>query len=280
MEEVERIAHIEDRLARLRAATDALSRTQRTMTELARLRRGLIQELHLEGWSFAQIAEAAGLSRGRIHQVRHQGPAPEGAFFGGHPLTIATPLKREEAKSRPVVAVEDVAASQRLGDLVRSLGFEVDFEQVPQGEPYDLNRDGLIVICGPRINADVGSMLATDPVLNFERLSTGWALTDSSTAKTYISGQDDTPPRMADMAYLGRLNRPDGNGTAIVFTGIHPQGTLGVVQMLINDLTDLYRQAGSGTFSTLLEVEYDPETHEPTAVELATPIYHHQSFSR
>jgi len=53
-----------------------------------------------------------------------------------------------------------------------------------------------------------------------------------------------------------------------------------VVQMLINDLTDLYRQAGTGTFSTLLEVEYDPETHEPTAVELATPIYHHQSFSR
>jgi hypothetical protein len=48
--------------------------------------------LHDDGWTYAEIAEATGLSRGRVHQVRHQGPAPEGAFFGRSPLRIATAL--------------------------------------------------------------------------------------------------------------------------------------------------------------------------------------------
>ena len=81
------------------------------MTELARLRRRVIQDLHAQGLSYAQIGEAAGLSRGRIHQIRHTGPAPEGAFLGTGAITIATPLKREERGGRPVVAVEDVTAA-------------------------------------------------------------------------------------------------------------------------------------------------------------------------
>ena len=80
--EVERIADIEDPFELLRLATERLAAAQRDVTELSRLRRRVIQDLHGQGMSYSQIADAAGLTRGRIHQIRHQGPAPEGAFLG------------------------------------------------------------------------------------------------------------------------------------------------------------------------------------------------------
>lgn len=269
------MAAIDDRVARLRAATEGLSTAQRDMTELARMRRALIQDLHDEGWSYTQIAEAAGLSRGRIHQVRHHGPSPEGAFFGRGPLTVATPLKREERAARPVVAAEDVATSQRLGELARSLDHAVEFEQIAIDGRIDLDRDGLIVICGPRISKDVAGVLAADPALQFEELASGWALRDRRTGRLYKSGQDEEDPQPYDIAYLGRLERPDGKGRLIVFTGIHPPGTLGVVQLLTNDLSRVHRAAGEGAFSVLLHIDYDKPSHEPTSVQMVTPIYKH-----
>lgn len=76
--EVERIEAIEDPFVLLRIATERLGEAQREATELARLRRRVIQELHAQGMSYAEIAAKAGLSRGRIHQIRHTDPAPEG----------------------------------------------------------------------------------------------------------------------------------------------------------------------------------------------------------
>jgi DNA-directed RNA polymerase specialized sigma24 family protein len=61
----ERIARITDPYELRRAATGRLGEAQQEVTELARLRRKVIQDLHAEGLSYAQIAEAAGLSRGR-----------------------------------------------------------------------------------------------------------------------------------------------------------------------------------------------------------------------
>lgn len=273
-DEVARVAAIDDRIERLRAATVGVSTAQQTMTELARLRRALVQELHDEGWTYAEIAEAAGLSRGRVHQVRHQGPAPEGAFFGKGPFTIAMPLKREERQSRPVVAAEDVRASQRLGELLRSLGFDFEIEEIPLGGDIDLDRDGLIVICGPRISPVVEKVLNQDPDLRFTQLETSWALEDRTTGKIYKSGQDDGG-RPYDIGYLGRLPRPNGSGELIVFTGIHPQASLGIVQFLTTQLQTLHRDARKGPFSVLLKVEYDPETHEPSSVEPITPIHRH-----
>lgn len=274
-DEVERIASIPDRETRLREATTGVSAAQRTMTELARMRRALVQELHEEGWSFAQIAEAAGISRGRVHQVRHQGPAPEGAFFGSDALTIATPLKVEQRDERPVVAAEDVTASQRLGELAKSLGFDVTYEQIPLTGKIDLNRSGLVVICGPRISPDVAAVLATDPVIQFAKVQGVWTLKDNKTDTTYYSGTDKDEPTPTDAAYLGRLARPDGKGSLLVFTGVHPQGTLGVIHLLANDLADLYRETRDQSFSLAVGVTYDPTTHDPTNVERLTPLYLH-----
>lgn len=275
-DEVERIAGMEDPFQLLRLATERLADAQRDVTELSRLRKRVIQDLHSQGMSYAQIAEAAGLSRGRIHQIRHQGPAPEGAFLGTGLVRIVTPLKRDVIKGRPVVAMEDVAASKRLEDLARSYGLDVEQEHVSLTGEIDLNRPGLIVICGPRLSQTMRQLYERDPVLTWEQTSAGaWALRDSATGKLYVSGSDHQPPESCDAAYLGRLPRPDGKGWVIAFTGIHPQGTLGVVHLLTSELASLWGQVKDNNFSLVVGVKYDPHDHEPVEVERLTPLYRH-----
>lgn len=272
----DRIAAISDPFELLRAATDRLADAQQEVTELARLRRRLIQDLHAQGMSYAQIGEAAGLTRGRIHQIRHTGPAPEGAFLGTGTVIIATPLKREELGGRPVVAVEDVTASVRLESLARSFALDVTTEHVPLGGDIDLNRDGLIVICGPRLSEVMGRAYAADPVIRREQIESGaWALRDTRSGELHVSPMDDGSGRNEDVAYLGRLPRPDGQGSFLAFTGVHPPGTLAVVALLTSDIGTLWGQVGTEPFSVVVGTDFDPTTHEPGKTRLLTPLYRH-----
>ncbi len=91
----------------------------------------------------------------------------------------------------------------------------------------------------------------------------------------YRSGQDSDPARSCDVGYLGRLPRSDGKGSLLAIAGIHTQGSLGVVQLLASDLNALWGQVGDHRFSTLVGVEYDPQSSEPQSVELLTPLYRH-----
>jgi hypothetical protein len=274
--ELERIAAIDDPFELLRAVTKRLAEAQHEVTELARLRRGVVQDLHAKGMSYAQIAEAAGLSRGRIHQIRQSGPAPEGAFLGTGAVIIATPLRQDAPGARTVVAVDDVSSGKRMEDLARSLGLDVVSEHVPVSGDLDLNRDGLIAICGPRMSADMEALYGQDPVLRWEKADDGaWTLRDTRTDVVHRSGQDDDPSRPHDIGYLGRLQRPDGRGLIIAIAGIHTPGSLGVVHLLASDLAALWGRVGKHGFSTLVSVDYDPDSHEPTNVSLVTPLYRH-----
>ncbi|MER5196436.1 sigma factor-like helix-turn-helix DNA-binding protein [Streptomyces sp. NPDC002755] len=275
-DELQRITAIDDPYLLLREVTTRLADAQQEVTELARLRRRVVQDLHAQGLSYAQIAEKAGLSRGRIHQIRHTGPAPEGAFLGRGSVTVATPLRRDDERGRTVVAVDDVSSGKRLEDLARSYGLEVTSEHVPVSGDLDLNRDGLIVVCGPRMSQQMWDTYAQDPVLQWERVEGGpWTVVDQRTGTVHRSGQDGDPTRSYDVGYVGRLPRPDGNGSLLAIAGIHTQGSLGVVQLLASDLNALWGQVGDSRFSTLVGVEYDPETSEPQSVELLTPLYRH-----
>src|SRR5690606_4336224 len=91
---LDRIEAIRDPLEQLRAATEQMAISQREVNELSRLRKSLIQRLRAEGLSFAQIGEAAGLTRGRIHQILQAGPPTEGRFFGRSPIIVAVPLRK------------------------------------------------------------------------------------------------------------------------------------------------------------------------------------------
>jgi hypothetical protein len=275
-DELQRITAIDDPYLLLREVTTRLADAQHEVTELARLRRRVVQDLHAQGLSYAQIAEKAGLSRGRIHQIRHTGPAPEGAFLGRGAVTVATPLRRDDERGRTVVAVDDVSSGKRLEDLARSYGLVVTSEHVPVSGELDLDRDGLVVVCGPRMSQQMWDTYAQDPVLRWERAEGGpWTVVDRRTGTAYRSGQDSDPARPYDVGYVGRLPRPDGNGSLLAIAGIHTQGSLGVVQLLASDLNALWGQVGDHRFSTLVGVEYDPETSEPQSVELLTPLYRH-----
>ncbi|MFF8098272.1 sigma-70 family RNA polymerase sigma factor [Streptomyces sp. NPDC016640] len=275
-DELQRIMAIDDPYLLLREVTTRLADAQQEVTELARLRRRVVQDLHAQGLSYAQIAAKAGLSRGRIHQIRHTGPAPEGAFLGSGAVTVATPLRRDDERGRTVVAVDDVSSGKRLEDLARSYGLAVTSEHVPVSGEIDLNRDGLVVVCGPRMSQDMWNTYAQDPVLRWEKAEGGpWTVVDRLTGTVHRSGQDSDPARPYDIGYLGRLPRPDGKGSLLAIAGIHTQGSLGVVQLLSSELNSLWGQVGDRRFSTLVGVEYDPETSEPRSVELVCPLYRH-----
>ncbi len=277
--ELERIAQIGDPYELLRAATERLAEAQQEVTELARLRRRLIQDLHAQGMSYAQIAQAAGLSRGRIHQIRHTGPAPEGAFLGSGEVTVVTPLRPDPASDRTYVALDDLRTGQRLEELARTFDLSVRSDHVALDGGIDLNRAGLLVICGPRMSPAMREAYGKDPVIEWDRDDAGWLLRDKRTGEEIRSGQEDDPPRPYDVGYLGRLPRPDGNGTFLAIAGIHPEGSLGVVHLLTTDIASLWGQVGNEPFSVVVGTEYAPDTHEPVRTELLTPIYRHDEAS-
>lgn len=117
---------------------------------------------------------------------------------------------------------------------------------------------------------------AQDPVLSWEHPEgEPWALVDRRTGTAYRAGVDTDFGTPHDVGYLGRLPRPDGNGSVLAIAGIHTAGSLGVVQLRASDLNTLWGQVGEHRFSTLVSVEYAPETDEPQTVELLTPLYRH-----
>lgn len=274
--EYERIAAIDDPFALLRAATERLAEAQQEVTDLSRLRRRTIQDLHAQGLSYAQIAKQAGLSRGRIHQIRHTGPAPEGAFFGSGTVTVVTPLRHDPDKNRAVVSLEDLNTGKRLEDLARSFDLTVKDDHVSASGEIDLNRTGLVVVCGPRMSEAMRLTYAKDPVFRWEREDgQPWRLRDARTDTVYYAGSDKTPAEPNDIAYFGRLPRPDGQGSLLAIAGIHPVGSLGVTHLLSTDIATLWGQVGTDNFSVLVRTEYDPQTNEPVKTELATPLYRH-----
>lgn len=272
----EDIAEIDDPFLLLRKATERLAQAQQEVTELARLRRRLIQDLHAQGMSYAQIAQKAGLSRGRIHQIRHTGPAPEGAFFGAGTITVTTPLRHDQVKDRPVLSLDDMATGQALEALVRSFDMGTVADHVSVEGQVDLNRPNLVVVCGPAMSSAMRESYAKDPVLRWDHPEKGlWLLTDTRTGQSYRSGQEMDPQQPTDVAYLGRLPRPDGQGTFLAIAGIHPQGSRGVAHFLTREISTLWGQVGTEPFSVLVRTEYDPATNEPRTTELLTPLYRH-----
>jgi hypothetical protein len=246
------------------------------VTETARLRRESIAWLREHGYSLAAIADIIGVSRARIAQLREAGPPPERAFLGTDRLTVAIPVKTEATNGRPVVAQEDFAAFNLLADLARDLQLEATAEYIPLGGELDLNRDNLIVICGPRLSLVVREILQSDPDLGFDQDDAGRWLQDRRTGERYPSPSDLPQPRPADVGYLSRLHRLDGNGTFVLLTGIHAVGSHGIIDFVRRELADLYEQVDLQPFSTLIATEYDPVTRQVVRSERIAPLYQHQ----
>jgi hypothetical protein len=135
----------------------------------------------------------------------------------------------------------------------------------------NLNRDNLVVICGPRLSPLIAQVLASDHHLGFEQDDAGWYLIDRVEDKKYRSPMDDG--ESSDYAYLGRLPRLDGRGSFLYIAGIHAVGAAGVVHYLDHYLTELYREVKTRRFSTIIRCGFDAGTRRIESSKRVTALY-------
>jgi len=163
-----------------------------------------------------------------------------------------------------------------LARLAAALGFEICYETSPSSGFVRLNRDGLIVLCGPRHSPNIREVLESDDAISFGQDGRGWHLVDRTTGEVYHSPMDSGEPH--DFAYFGRLPRPDGKGTFLYAAGIHAVGEAGAVHFLTRSLADLYRETKTRRFSTIVKGSYDRRRRAgaSSASDRVTPLYRHE----
>ncbi|MER6503940.1 sigma-70 family RNA polymerase sigma factor [Streptomyces sp. NPDC001455] len=274
------LKELPDPLERAKAAHALAGRTQDYNDEFQAVRNEAINEtLRVGRMNGAQLAAELGISKGRVSQLA-KGAPPERLFLGSGKVVVALAEKLEDGKDKdgrkkaiqgPVIATEDVQTYERLRDLAEDVGLEITFERIPLGGNVRLNRSNLVVICGPRLSPLIEQILEGDPHLRFGNDDEGWFLADRTTGKVYRSPMDQG--ENADVAYFGRLPRPDGQGTFLYIAGIHARGSGGVVHWLDKELANVHRELKAKRFSTLISSRFDPETLEIVESERLTPFY-------
>lgn len=277
---VSQLKELPDPLERAKAAHALSAQAQDYGTELQVVRNEAMNEtLRVGQLNSTQLATELGISKGRVSQLA-KGSPPERLFLGSGKVTVALAEKLEDGKLQdgrdkpvqgPVIATEDVQTYERLRDLADEVGLETAFERVPLGGNVRLNRNNLVVICGPRLSPLIEQILEGDPHLKFGKDSSGWYLVDQTTDQVYRSPMDRG--ENGDIAYFGRLPRPDGQGTFLYIAGIHARGSGGVIHWLTRELANVHRELKVKRFSTLISSRVDPETLEVVESERITPFY-------
>ncbi|MFD0888407.1 sigma factor-like helix-turn-helix DNA-binding protein [Streptosporangium algeriense] len=273
LEDLKRLLEVEDPVDRGQRATALLTECQSAITELARIRREVIDELRQRGMTQADVAKALGLTRARVSQLAKAGPPPERAFLGIGPLTVVVALKKESEFGRPAVAQETVEAANSLQTFARGMDLESTLEYVPPPGIFDLNRDNLVVMLGPRLSPLVAQLLEADSSLKFRKDDQGWHLVDQRAGEVYRSPMDTGGNSC--IGYLARVPRPDQHGTFLYACGIHAMGLQGVIHYVENNLPRLYEEVRTRRFSAVVGCDFDPEGHQVTASRLLTPLYRH-----
>jgi hypothetical protein len=266
-------------LEALRVIPDPLERARRAnlaMPEVEQIRNDAITEAS-HGTPPATIADTLGISRARISQILKGGPGPERAFWGASAGRITVALgEKPEAGRQPgsagiLVAVEDLCAYTMLSAFAAESGITASQEAIPAPGFVSLNRAGLIVICGPRLSPMIGQILESDQVLAFGHDAGGWFITDRRTATTWRSPMNQE--ENSDIAYLGRLSRPDGQGTFLYIAGIHAAGAPGVIHYLSSNLDQAWQRVRDRRFSALIRCTFEKNPFRITGSELLTDFY-------
>jgi hypothetical protein len=258
-------------LSQLKELSDPLER--------AKVAHTLVGRAQDYGNEFQVVRNELGISKGRVSQLA-KGAPPERLFLGSGKVIVALAEKLEDGKlldgrdkpvQGPVIATEDVQTYERLRELAEEVGLEIAFERIPLGGNVRLNRNNLVVICGPRLSPLIEQILEGDPHLRFGKDDEGWHLVDRNTGQVYRSPMDRG--ENGDIAYFGRLPRPDGQGTFLYVAGIHARGSGGVVHWLNKELANVHRELKAKRFSTLISSRFDPKTLEIVDSERITPFY-------
>lgn len=252
------IRAIGDPMERAKKAVQVLDSLRDVENEVSRIRRSAIEELIGLGKSQASVAEALGVSRGRVSQILKSGPPAERLFFGEQgTVRVLFGAKQEAGKPAGSYALAhaDHRTLEALKALSGPLALEMESELVEPPGMVNLSRDNIFCICGPRLSPVIQQVLETDPYLGFVNEGDAWHLVDKQSGKEFRSPQDGGEP--GDVAYFGRLPRLDGRGTFLYAAGIHASGPRGVVHYLNRHLTSLFKDIGTQRFSTLIACRWD-----------------------
>jgi hypothetical protein len=264
-----------DPLERAKTAHHLVGRLQECEAEAQVVRNEAMNEtLRLGLLNSTQLATQLGISKGRVSQLA-KGAPPERVFLGTGKLTVALGEKLEDGKGKakpgPVIATEDFQTYEHLRQLAEAVGLETAYERIPVGGNVRLNRNNLVVICGPRLSPLIEQILESDPHLRFAKDDQGWHLVDLATGTVYRSPMDKG--ENGDIAYFGRLPRPDGQGTFLYIAGIHAMGSGGAVHWLTKELATAHKELKGKRFSVLIASRFDSETLEIVESERITPFY-------
>lgn len=251
-----------DPIRQARHATELLAVYANRSTELARLRKAAVERAYDQGMTYTQIAEQVGLTKGRITQLRRSAPPEERAFFGVGPVTIAVPVRPVPDRPHGMIALEDSTAAERLTDLLTSLAMAAEPFQIPPDGQWTPPHDA-VAICGPKSSPVTAEAIRADPYLTFAPDSTGrWVVTDRATGEVYVS-PSDSGDQARDIAYVARFHH---EGRTVLFVaGVHALGSIGAVEYLRRNLTDLYAKVGHDPFSLIVASTFDGTTVTDTA---------------
>lgn len=204
--------------------------------------------------TYADIAGAIGLTKGRITQIRASAPPQERALFGVGPVTIGVPARYGTTdRERPLLAAEDVAAADSAAQLLTDLGFATSLHQI---EPDDttLPNGDLFIICGPKSAPVATQLIDQDPVLNIVSSDSSWSIIERATGAAFESPAD-LYGEHADVAYLSRRSENDRVVTHIA--GLHAIGSLGAVRYLHDSTDAIYSATREASFSLVIGSRYD-----------------------
>lgn len=278
--EVDYLLGITEPAERAKSANRIITDHQALINEVAQVRRSALEQMITLGKSQTDIAKELGMTRARVGQLLTSGPRPERAFLGsGTVITIAVGGKgeggRRDSQPLAVVSKEAMAAYERLAELARSLGLKPEPVEVvsPPGN-VNLNRQGLIVLGGPRILPFVGQILEADVHLGFGEDNEGRFLVDRTNGLALRSPLDSG--LHSDFAYVGRLPRPDGRGTFLYLAGIHSVGTSGAAHFVENNLVELHKEFSTRRFSVLVECRFDPKDRTILETNALTDVRRHE----
>ncbi|WP_046780844.1 hypothetical protein [Streptomyces yangpuensis] len=269
------LKELTDPLERAKSAHSLTGRVQDYGNELQAVRNEAMNAaLRTGNLNSTELAAELGISKARVSQLA-KGSPPERLFLGSGTVIVALAEKLEDGKEKavqgPVIATPDVQTYGKLSELAEEVGLACTLEPIPVGGNVRLNRNNLVVICGPRLSPLLEQILEGDPHLRFAKDAEGWHLIDRTGGKTYRSPMDSGENR--DIAYFGRLPRPDGQGTFLYVAGIHAIGSGGVVHWLTQELANVHSELRAKRFSTLISSRFDPKTGEILESERITPFY-------
>lgn len=281
--DLDHIRATQDPRERARLAHALIGELQAESAEASRIRREAVTELVVRrGTSRLEVADLLGVSRERIRQFLAEGPPPELALLAPEPgpVTICVIEKGKDSRGNPVVADTAIKAADKLRDLAASYDLETGRETVPASGMINLNRPNLAVLIGPRSSMLIAQALSADPVIRWQPDKNGdWYITDSRTGAEYHSdfdgGSDNGRPwPRTCYAHIGRIRRPDGNGSWLCLAGEHAPGVAGGARYFCRETAALWEQAHRSLWGAIVQIKIG-EGGTPEDARLITPVYVH-----